>query len=378
MLVCEACGREYLDAGTDVWRCECGHALDFADTPLPDSDVAPATLDRDRGLWAFESFLPVERRVTLGEGWTPLVEAPDWDCTFKLESLFPTGSFKDRGATATLSRAVELGVDRVVEDSSGNAGLAIATYAARAGIDAEIYVPADAKPGKLRAIERTGADVVRVEGSRGDVTDACIETVESGSKPGWYASHAWNPAFFAGTATFAMELAAQRDWTVPDAVVTPLGHGTLLLGAYRGFRALETAGWIDDIPRLFGVQATGAAPIADALGSAPGDDDEPVRSDGPTEATGADEPNEAADGIQIRDPARGDQVRAALRETGGDAVAVGPGATEREHDRLARAGFHVEPTCATATAALNLFRERGVVDSDDDVVVALTGTGLKG
>jgi len=383
MLVCEVCGREYPDAtdgdsdtATHVWRCDCGHALDFADTPLPESDTPPATLDRDRGLWAFESFLPVDRRVTLGEGWTPLVDAPDWDCAFKLESLFPTGSFKDRGATTTLSRAVELGVDRVVEDSSGNAGLAVATYAARAGIDAEIYVPADAKPGKLRAIERTGADVVRVEGSRGDVTDACIEAVESGGETdagnagdgeqAWYASHAWNPAFFAGTATFAMELAAQRAWTVPDAVVTPLGHGTLLLGAYRGFRALEAAGWIDEIPRLLGAQATGAAPIADAFG---GD------AVGSAEAA---EPNEAADGIQIRDPARGDQVRAALRETGGGAVAVGPAATEREHDRLARAGFHVEPTCATATAALDGFRERGVVDPDDDVVVALTGTGLKG
>jgi threonine synthase len=161
-----------------------------------------------------------------------------------------------------------------------------------------------------------------------------------------------------------MELAAQRDWTVPDAVVTPLGHGTLLLGAYRGFRALEAAGWTDDIPRLLGAQATGAAPIADAVGGEVGEGDgsagRPV------------EPNDLADGIQIRDPARGDQVRAALRETGGDAVAVGPDATEREHDRLSRAGFHVEPTCATATAALD------VVAPEDDVVVALTGTGLKG
>ncbi|MEF8853350.1 MAG: threonine synthase [Haloarculaceae archaeon] len=375
MLVCEACGREYADT-TEAWRCDCGHALDFADTPVPDADAAPDphTLDRDRGLWAFEEFLPVDARVTLGEGWTPLVDAPGWGCQFKLESLFPTGSFKDRGATATLSRASELDVDRVVEDSSGNAGLAIATYAARAGIDARVYVPADAKPGKLDAIERTGVEVVRVEGSRGDVTDACIERVEAAGPTDadgtWYASHAWNPAFFAGTATFALELAAQRDWTPPDAVVTPLGHGTLLLGAYRGFRALERAGWIDELPRLLGAQATGAAPIADALGEA-------------RNADGADpdstrDPNEAADGIQIRDPARKDQVLAALRETGGDAIAVGPDPTRREHDRLARAGFHVEPTCATATAALEVFRERGSLSRSEDVVVVLTGTGLKG
>ncbi|MFC7140948.1 pyridoxal-phosphate dependent enzyme [Halosimplex aquaticum] len=362
MLTCGDCGRTYPDDADAPWRCECGHALDYAERPLPDASDPPAHLDRDRGLWAFDPFLDTERAVTLGEGWTPVVDAPEWGVAFKLESVFPTGSFKDRGAALTVSRAAELGVDRLVEDSSGNAGLAIATYAARAGMDAEIYVPADAKAGKLRAIERTGADVVRVEGSRGDVTDACVEAVEAGE--GWYASHAWNPAFFRGTATVAFELAAQRDWTAPDAVVTPLGHGTLLLGAYRGFRALRDAGWTDAVPKLLGAQATGAAPIADAVDDGGGSAEEA--------------PNAAADGIQIRDPAREDQILAAIRETDGGAMAVGPDATEREHDRLARAGFHVESTSATATAALAEFRERGTVSPDDDVVVALTGTGLKG
>ncbi|ELZ28829.1 l-threonine synthase [Halosimplex carlsbadense 2-9-1] len=359
MLTCGDCGREYTDDAA-AWRCDCGHALDYAHTPLPATDHPPESLDRDRGLRAFEPFLDAEPAVTLGEGWTPVVDAPEWDARFKLESIFPTGSFKDRGAALTISRAVERGVERVLEDSSGNAGLAIATYAARAGIDAEIYVPADAKPGKLRAIERTGADVVRVEGTRGDVTDACVAAVERGE--GWYASHAWNPAFFRGTATFAFELAAQRDWTVPDAVLAPLGHGTLFLGAYRGFRALRDAGWTDEVPKLLGAQATGAAPIADELHG----------------ETASRPSNAAADGIQIRDPARLDQILDAVDETDGDAVAVGPDATERERDRLARAGFHVEPTCATATAALAEYRDRGVLGPDDDVVVALTGTGLKG
>ncbi|QLH76414.1 pyridoxal-phosphate dependent enzyme [Halosimplex rubrum] len=363
MLTCGDCGRTYPDDADAPWRCDCGGAFDYADTPLPDTDHPPAHLDRDRGLWAFDPFLDTERAVTLGEGWTPVVDAPEWDAQFKLESIFPTGSFKDRGAALTISRAVELGVERVLEDSSGNAGLAIATYAARAGIDAEIYVPADANPGKLRAIERTGADVVRVEGARGDVTDACVEAVAS-SESGWYASHAWNPAFFRGTATFAFELAAQRGWDVPDAVVTPLGHGTLFLGAYRGFRSLRDAGWTDGMPRLLGVQATGAAPVADELHG------EGVAMDSPT--------NDAADGIQIREPARSSQILDAIEATDGDALAVGPDATEREHERLARAGFHVEPTCATATAALAEYRDRGVVAPDDDAVVALTGTGLKG
>jgi threonine synthase len=351
-LSCPDCGRTV----DDRWRCVCGHPLEFAERPLPDGP-APDPVDARDGLWAFEDFLPVAREVSLGEGFTPLVSAPDWDASFKLEYVFPTGSFKDRGATTTLSRAAELGVDRVVDDSSGNAGAAMATYAARAGIDAEIYVPASVKESKLTAIERAGATPVRVEGSRQDVTDACVEAVERGD--GWYASHAWNPAFFAGTATFALEVAAQRDWSVPDAVVTPLGHGTLFLGAYRGFRALVDAGWTDRMPTLLGAQAAGYAPVASSLHG----------EDGAS--------NDVADGIQITEPVRKAEMLDAVEETGGDVVAVDREATERELERLHRAGLYTEPTCAVAPAALRTYRERGVVAPDDDVVVPLTGSGLK-
>jgi threonine synthase len=357
MYHCRDCGREYpLDADAP-WRCACGHALDFADPPRPERETPPA-LDRDRGLWAFEDFLPVDRRVTLGEGWTPLVEAPGFDAAFKLDYLFPTGSFKDRGAAVTLSLADRLGVERVVEDSSGNAGHAIATYAARAGVDAEIYVPADAKPAKIAAIERAGATPRPIEGDRQAVTDACIEAVEGGA--GWYASHAFQPAFFAGTATVAFELAAQRDWSVPDVVVTPLGHGTLFLGAYRGFRALHEAGWTDRVPRLVGAQAAGTAPVVEA-----------VRGD--VAAAGD---NDAADGIQIARPARREQIVEAVDATG-DAVAVDADATHETLTRLRRAGFDTEPTCAVAPAALDRLRAEGAVTPDDEAVVVLTGSGLK-
>jgi threonine synthase len=355
MYECVSCGRGY--DPTAAYRCECGGALNFATVPTPTD--APGALDRDAGLWAFFELLPVAREVTLGEGWTPLVDAPDRDVTYKLEWLFPTGSFKDRGAAATVSHALELGVERVVEDSSGNAGAAIATYAARAGLDAEIFVPADAKPGKLRAIERTGATVRRIEGSRQDVTDACVRAVDEGTA--WYASHAWQPAFFEGTATMAYEIAAQRDWTAPDAVVTPLGHGTLFLGAYRGFSRLREAGWIEEVPRLYGVQAAGSAPVvADRHGDAA--------------AAGA---NDLADGVQITEPARREEMHAALDDSGGDALAVDAKATEAEYDRLHQRGLYVEPTCAIAPAALDTLREQGAVDQSDDVVVALTGSGLK-
>jgi len=355
-LHCPACGTEYVDR----WRCECGAPLDY-EQPLPAADdPTDADLDFSRGLWAFSAFLPVAPEVTLGEGPTPLVDAPEWDAAFKLDWTLPSGSFKDRGATAVLSRAAELGVERVVEDSSGNAGAAIATYAARAGIDCRVYVPASVKSGKVRAVERAGAEVERVAGSREDVTDACIAAVEAGE--GWYASHAWNPYFFAGTATLAHEIAWQRDWSVPDAVVLPLGHGTMFLGAYRGFRALRDAGWTDRMPRLLGAQAAGYAPVVEAL-------------HGAAAAAGD---NDVADGIQIREPVRRDEILTAVEATDGDAIAVESAAVERELDALHRAGFYVEPTCAVAPAALREFRERGGLDGDEDVVVGLSGSGLKG
>ena len=366
-LRCPACGNTY----TDRWRCECGHPLDFAAQRLPDGPApAFADLDTRDGLWAFADFLPIGREVSLGEGWTPVVDseerrssgsrpsdddAPEWNATFKLEYVSPTGSFKDRGAATTVSRAIECGAERVIEDSSGNAGTAIATYAARAGLDATIYVPVDAKERKLRAIERTGADVVRIEGTRADVTTAAIEAVESGE--GWYASHAWNPAFYAGTATFALELAAQYDWQVPDAVVCPIGHGTLFLGAYRGFRALRAAGWTDAMPRLLGAQAAGYAPVVARLDSHPPDGQ-----------------NDLADGIQIREPVRIEAIIEAIEATDGDAIGIDAETTREEHASLARASFDVEPTCAVASAALQEYRERGVIEGNEDVVVPLTGS----
>jgi threonine synthase len=366
-LRCPACDREYEPGPDEPWRCSCGKPLEFAQRPLPESRPPEfSEIDSREGLWTFDGFAPVGRQVTLGEGWTPLVEAPEWNCEFKSEYVFPTGSFKDRGAATTLSRAIEIGAERVIEDSSGNAGAAIATYAGRAGIDAEIYVPAGAKESKLRAISRAGADVVRVEGSREDVTAACIEAIEAGA--GWYASHAWNPAFYAGTETFAYEIAAQRDWTAPDAVVLPLGHGTLFLGAYRGFRALVEADWLEETPRLYGAQASGYDPIARDLHS---------KSRGRRDRAGTEERNDRADGIRIREPARRGEVLDAISKTGGDVLTIGEAETEGELDRLHRGGFYTEPTCAVAPAALEAFREQGVIGAEKDVVVALTGSGLK-
>jgi threonine synthase len=380
-LQCPECGTGY-DAGPDEpWRCECEHPLEFAERPIPGGSPPPySRLDTSKGQWTFFECLPVSQQVTLGEGFTPLVDAPDWNAQFKLEYVMPTGSFKDRGASTVLSRAVELGVDRVIEDSSGNAGAAIATYAARAGLEADIYVPDDVRSSKLMAIQRTGARPVRVEGSREDVAQACVEAVEDGD--GWYASHAWNPAFHAGMETFAFELAAQRDWEVPDALVIPVGHGTLLLGAYRGFSVLKEAGIVDGIPRLLAAQAKGYAPIAEEFEDARPEEDEAdelgkIHIETNSSMHEAAETNEVADAVHIENPARKRQIVDAIWATGGDAVAIPENPVELHLDELHRAGFYTEPTCALGVAALEAFRNEGVIDAGEDVVVPLTGSGLK-
>jgi len=379
-LTCPDCGTRY-DAGPDEpWRCACGRGLEFTERPHPNGDPLPLhSLDTSEGLWTFFEFLPIESSTSRSTRGSRRWSTPP---SGTHSSNSSTCFRRDRSRTAARrrpSRAVELGVEKVIEDSSGNAGASIATYAARAGLEADIYVPADVKQSKLMAIQRADARPVRIEGTREDVTAACLRAVEGRSNgdavsagdsdaphqtgEGWYASHAWNPAFYAGTMTFAFEVAAQQGWTVPDAVVLPIGHGTLFLGAYRGFSLLNEAGIVDGMPRLLGAQAAGYAPIVAALGGDTTDED----GDGTT----------IADGIRITEPARGTEILEAIEETTGDVIAIGGDRIETALDRLHRNGFYVEPTCAVAPAALEQYREAGVLDDDADVVVPLTGSGLK-
>jgi threonine synthase len=180
----------------------------------------------------------------------------------------------------------------------------------------------------------------------------------------FYASHLWSPLFLAGTATFAWELWEQLGG-VPDAIVAPLGGGTLLLGVYRGFGALQAAGLTDRMPRLYGIQSSACAPLAAA-----------------TEAGATDVPlttprASAAEGVLLASPPRGSQILHAIRSTGGTAIAVDDAALWRALFDLARLGVYVEPTSAIAVAGLLQLRARGLIEPDERVVVAITGSGLK-
>jgi threonine synthase len=384
-LKCTVCGQEYEPASL-VWRCSCGGLLDLAPFearfPLEHIQRRPPTLWRYLEALPFAPGSVTWQAVTLGEGFTPLIPlAPEMPgVLLKADYMMPTLSFKDRGAAVLVTLARELGVQRVIADSSGNAGTAIAAYAARAGIACDVYVPASASPKKLRQIAAHGAVVHAIPGSREDTAAAAIAAVER--EHIFYASHVYHPYFFQGTKTYAYEL-WEHLGRVPDVLALPVGNGTLVLGAYYGFRDLLRAGLIERLPRILAIQAEGCAPLALAFARG-----EAVAA--PVVNTGTE-----AEGIAIAAPARSAQILAAIRETRGLIITVSDEAIRDAREHLARCGFYVEPTAAAPYAGLveyltrysgeqappghaPLFSGNPLTESASElVVVPLCGAGLK-
>ncbi|MGC2412949.1 MAG: threonine synthase, partial [Stellaceae bacterium] len=302
-------------------------------------------------------------RVSLGEGWTPLVER-SWagaDVHFKLESQMPTGSFKDRGTAVMLNHLIEVGVGRIHEDSSGNAGSSIATYAAAAGLPCRIYVPSTAPRGKIVQIAASGAEVRVIPGTRQAVTEAALAAVDES----FYASHNWQPFFIEGTKTLAYELWEQLGFAAPDNILVPTGYGSNILGLERGFDELEGRGEITRRPRLFAVQAENCAAFAAAW--AAGAAGYVPFTPGLT----------AADGIATVKPVRTAEVLRALRRSKGSVVAVPEAEIAPALSALGRLGLFVEPTAATGAAALSRLLRESRIRAEETTVVVLTGHGLK-
>jgi threonine synthase len=361
--VCTTCRKSYpLDAQN--WLCSCGSLLEFEYWPPFDR----AQIDASRsGLWRYHRLLPLDpawEPVSLGEGGTPLIPL-EWTgqaVLFKMESMNPTGSFKDRGASVLVSALRGLGITEAVEDSSGNAGASLAAYAARAGIACEICVPSTASGPKLAQMAACGAEVIQIKGKREYAALAAWAAAAHGA---YYASHVLNPFFAAGTETVACELWEQLDHRAPGAVVLPVGNGSLLLGVYDGFSRLHQAGLIARLPRLLAVQAAACAPLYHAFHEGlAGVASVPC---GPT----------VASGIAIAQPPRGEQILAAIRATDGTVVCLAEDEILEAHRLLARRGFYVEETSAVAVAALAPLAEMSLPASVDPVVVLLTGHGLK-
>jgi threonine synthase len=358
---CPACKRAYA-ADRPLWRCECGSHLNLGSGR---GFGRGAIIAGEASLWRYAAALALSGppRVSLGEGWTPLV-LRDWsgaNIHFKLESQMPTGSFKDRGTAVMLNHLLEVGVGPIHEDSSGNAGASIATYAAAAGVSCRIYVPASAPRAKFVQIAASGADVRPIPGTRQDVTEAALAAVGES----FYASHNWQPFFVEGTKTLAFELWEQLGFRVPDNILVPTGYGSNILGLDRGFDELERGGEIAARPRLFAVQAANCAAFA-AAWSAGAERFVPFAAQ-PT----------VADGIATLKPVRAAEVLAALRRSHGDVVAVPEEEIAPALAALGRLGLFVEPTAATAGAALTRLLSDGTINAHQTTVAVLTGSGLK-
>jgi threonine synthase len=307
------------------------------------------------GIWRYSGAIPyAEIPVTLGEGNTPLINA-SFDgarLLLKLEYVSPTGAFKDRGASVSLTRALALGARSIVEDSTGNAGIAASAYAARAGIGARIYVPADAPSEKKGLMVACGSQVVECS-SRGEAASRAVSELNAGEL---YIGHAWDPFYLEGMKTAAFEIFEAG--VVPDSLITPVASGTLLLGLRKGFMELMDAGLIDEMPKIFGVQGTECAPIyEDIHGKVSGD-------------TGS---SSLADGLRISDPPRRNEIVNAIRSTGGDVFVISNNEIASSMRLLLRMGIIAEPTSATALGAFMANRkEMGRV-----VVMPVTGAGVK-
>ncbi|MDB6115698.1 MAG: threonine synthase [Lacunisphaera sp.] len=376
-LVCTACGKSH-DASVPQNVCTaCGKPLypqyDLAAAARTLTKAALAT--RAKSLWRYREVLPVRRDadiVTLGEGLTPLLPAPRLGARHGIEKLFikdeslnPTQSFKARGMSTAVSMAKQFGLKKLAAPSAGNAGGALAAYAARAGIEAHIFMPADTPQANIIECRELGAHVTLINGL---ITDCGAEVAKRKAAEGWFdVSTLKEPYRVEGKKTLGYELAEQLDWQLPDVVIYPTGGGTGLVGMWKAFAEMERLGWIGSKrPRMFSVQASGCQPIVRAFQAGEKFAAEHVGAQ--TKASGLRVPKAIGDFIMLD----------ILRTSGGGALAV----TDEEmiasvREVGAAEGLFVAPEGAATYAALKHLLAAKTVRRDESVVLFNTGAGVK-
>jgi threonine synthase len=376
-LECAACGRNYEARRLHNLCAECGKPLLVRyDLAAAARTLTPESLKGRRAdLWRYAEVLPVERAeniVSLGEGWTPLLTAERLGASLGLRRLYvkdesqnPTQSFKARGMSAAVSMAKELGATKLAVPSAGNAAGALAAYAARAGLEAHIFMPRDTPRANVVECEQTGARVTLLDGL---ITDCGAEVARRKEAEGWFdVSTLKEPYRVEGKKTLGYELAEQMDWELPDVVVYPTGGGTGLVGMWKAFAEMEAMGWIGSKrPRMVTVQASGCAPIVRAFEE--GRRFAPEFENAATVASGLRVPKAVGDFL----------ILDALRESGGTAVAVGDEELLAAVGEIGAAeGLFVAPEGAACLPALRKLIERGEVGADERVVLFNTGAGVK-
>jgi threonine synthase len=373
-LECSACGLQHQWSRLQNLCLSCGKPL----FPIVNLAAAGRTLKREtlatreRSLWRYREVLPLPSHtepVSLGEGGTPLLRAKKFggevDLWIKDESLNPTQSFKARGMSVAVSMAKYLGATKLAVPSAGNAAGALAAYAARAGLEAHIFMPRDTPPANIIECRESGAHVTLIDGL---ITDCGAEIARRKAKEGWFdMSTLKEPYRVEGKKTLGYELAEQLDWHLPDVVLYPTGGGTGLIGMWKAFDEMETLGWIDaKRPRMFGVQARGCAPIVNAFDA--GNEAAAEIPDAHTMAAGLRVPKAIGDFLILN----------ILRRSNGGAIAI----DDEEMIRVTREvgsseGLFVAPEAAACFAALKSLRSSGKIHSGERVVIFNTGSGIK-
>lgn len=355
--VCEACGMPWL-----VRYPERAPTL-----------VDRAELRRRHGMWRFRAFLPLlprEEPITLGEGDTPLLPLARTgarlgfdDLWVKDEGVNPTGSFKARGLAAAVTRAAAAGAERFVLPTAGNAGVAAAAYAARAGLPVRVVAPRTTPRTILSQISAYGGELVLLDGHIGDCGRAAREyAVETGAVD---LSTLREPYRIEGKKTLGLELAMQLGWTLPNAIIYPTGGGTGLIGMWKAFVELRDVGWVKGaLPRMYTVQSTGCAPVVRALVA------------GAEECEPWADPWTVASGLRVPGPLGGRLMLRILRESEGGAVAVDDADLVGEAEQATREeGVDFSPEGGAALAAARALRESGSLGATDRVVAFNTGAG---
>jgi threonine synthase len=376
-LECAACGARHEARRLQNLCVECGKPL----LARYDLEAAARTLTKESlkgrraDLWRYLEVLPAAREediVSLGEGWTPLLRASRLGASLGLrelyikdESLNPTQSFKARGMAAAVTMAKELGARRLAVPSAGNAAGALAAYAARAGLEAHIFMPSDTPRANVVECEQTGALVTLIDGL---ITDCGAEVARRKEAEGWFdVSTLKEPYRVEGKKTLGYELAEQLDWELPDWVVYPTGGGTGLIGMWKAFDEMEALGWIGSKrPRMVTVQPTGCAPVVRAFER--GERHAEEFQDAATVASGLRVPKAIGDFL----------ILDALRASDGAAVAVSDEELLAAVKEIGAAeGLFVAPEGAACLPALRKLIERGGVKPDERVVLFNTGAGVK-
>jgi len=328
---------------------------------------------REKSLWRWRELLPLPQGVapvSLGEGGTPLLRAAkfggnDVDLWIKDESLNPTQSFKARGMSVAVSMAKYLGARKLAAPSAGNAGGALAAYAARAGLEAHVFMPRDTPSANVVECRELGAEVTLIDGL---ITDCGVEIARRKEKEGWFdLSTLKEPYRVEGKKTLGYEIAEQLDWKLPDVVLYPTGGGTGLVGMWKAFDEMEALGWIDNKrPRMFSVQASGCAPIVRAF------------EGGERFATEFENAQTAASGLRVPKAIGDFLILRILRESNGGAIAIDDEEMIRTVREVGKSeGLFVAPESAACFAAFKMLRATGKIDIGERVVIFNTGSGIK-